>query len=67
MVEAWTARVRVPAIVQSEYRDAAGDAHRCVAIGRAADLGSAVEHRRGRYLKDDADTGIVIGRDLATR
>ena len=66
-VSAWTARVRVPAIVQSEYR-----------MRPLTFLGVSPESERamsylpsrivvGRYLRGPDDPGIVIGANLAER
>ena len=66
-VHGWAARVRVPAIIQSEYRTRA-----MTFLGvspqnekNISDLPSQVVS--GRYLRSDSEIGIVIGRDLANK
>lgn len=64
-VTGWAARVRVPAVVESEYR-----ARAVTLVGadpaselRVSDLPRNIAS--GRYLADQSDPSIVIGRDLA--
>ena len=66
-VSAWTARVRVPAIIQSEYRTRATTLVGVVprSESQISDLPSQVVN--GRYLSAPNDGTIVIGADLAVR
>ena len=67
LVSAWAPRVRVSAIVQSEYRTRAVS---LVGVSPAAERkvsdlpGQILE---GRYLANDHELGIVIGKDLADK
>lgn len=66
-VKAWASRVRVPAIIQTERENSPVE---LVGINpqRERDLsfiGDAVHE--GRYLKDNQDPGILLGRKLARR
>jgi ABC-type lipoprotein release transport system permease subunit len=66
-VSTWTARVRVPAIIQSEYRTRATTLVGVLPSSETqiSDLPSQVV--QGRYLSAAGDGAIVIGADLAVR
>src|SRR5262249_13693969 len=66
-ISAWTARVRVPAIIQSEYRTRATTFVGVLPSSEReiSDLPSQIFD--GRYLNAPGDGTIVIGADLASR
>jgi ABC-type lipoprotein release transport system permease subunit len=66
-VTAWSARVRVPAVISSE-RDSRGVTLLGVAPGDESKLGSAPDKIvQGRWLTSPDDKGVVIGASLVRR
>ncbi len=66
-VSAWSARVRVPAVIASE-RDSRGVTLLGVDPGSELAVGSAPEEMvEGRFLEGTDDRGLVIGASLARR
>lgn len=66
-VTAWAGRVRVPAVVVSE-RESAGVTLLGIQPGREQGLSFIARAvKQGRYLADDGDDGLLLGRKLAER
>jgi ABC-type lipoprotein release transport system permease subunit len=66
-VTAWTPRVRVPAVIQSEYRALALNVLGVVPSSerKISDLPGEIEN--GRYLRNESDLSIVLGNHVIER
>lgn len=66
-IQAWTARVRVPAVISSE-RDSRGITLIGIDPDSEPGLGFAPDAiRQGRYIESPDDNGVIIGAKLAER
>lgn len=64
-IDAWVERVRVPAVVQSEYKSLPVTLLGVDPVGERAISVIPDQVANGDYLKDIADPGIVLGKRLA--
>jgi ABC-type lipoprotein release transport system permease subunit len=66
-VSAWAPRVRVPAIIQSEYRTRAVTLLGVSAAAEPKVSDLPTQTLAGRYRSGDSDAGLVVGQDLADK